>query len=115
MGAWTCSAWRAAAASADLSGLAITMTGADANNSCATPSAITSGVPVSTEVAAAGRWVCDASATAAGGSFRATLEQDVAPAQTIASSASTAPAARSLLLRPLPACNPSTRHLGGTS
>jgi hypothetical protein len=43
------------------------------------------------------------------------LEQDVAPAQTIASSASTAPAARSLLLRPLPACNPSTRHLGGTS
>ena len=68
MGAWRCSAWRAAAASADLSGLAITMTGADANNSCATPSAITSGVPVSTEVAAAGSRVCEASGAGAGGS-----------------------------------------------
>src|SRR5271170_4806639 len=91
------------------------MTGADANKSCATLSAITSGVPVSTEVAAAGRWVCDARGAGAGGSFLATLEQDAAPRQMIASSASAARPASSLLLWPLPVSNLRTPHLGSTS
>src|SRR5271165_3860988 len=71
--------------------LATTTTGAEANNLSAVPAAITSGPPVSTEIAEAGRWVRAARRAEAGGSCGAAAVQAVVAAATAANTMSTAP------------------------
>ena len=121
-GAYARSACRAAATSARGLELATTMTGAETNNLCATSAATTSGGPVRTDVADAGRRVRGARRTGAGRSCRAApvscraaAEHDVVPTVTTASSASTAPARSGIPARPLSVRKRSTRHLGSTS
>jgi len=84
-------------------------------NLAATSSAITSAVPVSTDVAEPGERVRGASGTGGAGSCGAAPVQDVVPTATAATSASTAPAVRGITARPLPIRQLSTRHPGSTS
>ena len=114
-GACARSATRAAAKPVEGSGLATTTTGEEANKLAVTSSAITSAVPVSTDVAETGARVRGASGTGGAGSCGAAPVQDVVPTATAATSASTAPAACGITARPLPVRQLSTRHPGSTS